>query len=81
MRKEVTLSSNPCLKASSSLLNVLIAVLKEYCLMNSGVRSSQVLYLDGSNSANQCCARTLKDNGNKASKYTSSLLRGLMTKA
>ena len=80
VRKKAMDSSDPYLRALSSLLDTSMVVLNKNCLMNSHARSSQVLRRARSNNANHCCATPLKDNVNKTANCVSSLPRNLMTK-
>ena len=60
---EVIDSSGLCLKASNSLLETSMIVLNANCLKNSWAKSSQVLWRDTSNEANQRYPTPLKDIG------------------
>ena len=62
--KEVTVSSDLCLRASNSLRDTSTTILKEYCLRNSYARSVHVRRHEGFNEANQRWVAPLRDRGN-----------------
>ena len=69
---EVNDSSGLCLRASNSLRDTSITVLKNYCLRNSCAKLLKVLRREGSSEANQRCTAPLNDSGNNIIIYDSS---------